>query len=71
MVGFGGLNFNGCRIDTLGYIPRVQKEINWKKLLQFMDEQRFQAMIDRHKHDNHSYTCTGEEFRELVLLSLN
>ncbi len=60
-----GFRWRYCRIDTLGYIPRAQMEVNRKKLLRLMDEQRFQAMIDLYKHDYHIYTCTGEEFRKM------
>ncbi len=65
LVGIADFDFNSCRIDTLGYIPRAQMEVNRKKLLRLMDEQRFQAMIDLYKHDYHIYTCTGEEFRKM------
>lgn len=55
-----------CRMDTLGYVPMDMMARNRERLLQLMAEQRFQEMIDLYKTEYRIYTCTGEEYDEIV-----
>lgn len=58
--------FFDCRLDTLGYIPKEMMSRNRERLLQLLSEQRFQEMIDIYKTGYHIYTCSGEEYDEIV-----
>lgn len=60
------IRFTNCRIDTLGYVPKDMMARNRERLLQLMAEQRFQEMIDLYKTEYCIYTCTGEEYDEIV-----
>ena len=59
------------RVDTLGYIPQKQIDENYPRLQQLYDERRIDEMIEIMKTGYTIYTCTGEEYRELVRLGLN
>lgn len=58
-------------IDTLGYIPNSQVFENLARLERLMAEEKIEEMLELFKSDYHIYTCTGEEYRELVRLGLN
>ncbi len=58
--------------DTLGYIPLSLMDKNRRILNQMLEEKRYQDMIDFFRSGAYIiYTCTGEEYRELVRLGLN
>ena len=57
--------------DTLGYIPSTLMRQNRAILTQLLAERRYQDVLDFFKTTYHIYTCTGEEYRELVRLGLN
>ncbi len=59
------------RIDTMGYIPQSMMEANQPRLQQLYDEGRYGEMVEVMKTGYTIYTCTGEEYRELVRLGLN
>ncbi|MDE6494223.1 MAG: hypothetical protein K2L50_06600 [Bacteroidales bacterium] len=59
------------RRDTLGYIPNNMAKSNRIRLLQLLKEKRFSEMMEIFNNDYTIYTCTGEEYRELVRLGLN
>ena len=60
-----------ARIDTLGYIPQNIMDANYPRLQQLYDEERYSEMIEIMQTGYTNYTCTGEEYRELVRLGLN
>lgn len=65
-------NNNDNVYDTLGYIPNSIMKKNRAILQNMMDEKRFVDMVDFFKSGAYViYTCTGEEYRELVRLGLN
>lgn len=65
-------NNNDNVFDTLGYIPNSIMKKNRAILQNMMDEKRFVDMVDFFKSGAYTiYTCTGEEYRELVRLGLN
>lgn len=65
-------NNNDNVFDTLGYIPNSIMKKNRAILQNMMDEKRFVDMMDFFKSGAYTiYTCTGEEYRELVRLGLN
>ena len=58
--------------DTLGYIPSRMLRENREYLTTLLKEKRYQDMIDFFKSGAYTiYTCTGEEYRELVRQGLN
>ncbi|MCM1041451.1 MAG: hypothetical protein NC396_03350 [Bacteroides sp.] len=58
--------------DTLGYIPSRMLKENREHLMSLLAEKRYQDMIDFFKSGAYTiYTCTGEEYRELVRQGLN
>lgn len=59
------------RYDTLGYIPNSQMLANRAHLQNLLDEKKYQEMLDYFKTAYTIYTCTGEEYRELVRLGIN
>lgn len=70
----GDFNFDDPNqvLDTLGYIPNSLMRKNRAILQNMMDEKRFGDMVDFFKSGAYTiYTCTGEEYRELVRLGLN
>lgn len=65
-------NNNDNVFDTLGYIPNSIMKKNRAILQNMMDEKRFVDMVDFFKSGAYTiYTCTGEEYRELVRLGIN
>lgn len=60
-----------ARYDTLGYIPQRMMEVNYDRLWQLFHEERYDEMIEVMQTGYTIYTCTGEEYRELVRLGLN
>lgn len=66
---FFGFHYFGY--DTLGYIPNSQMRANRAYLQRLLDEHKYQEMLDYFKTSYHIYTCTGEEYRELVRLGIN
>ena len=59
------------RIDTLGYIPQSQLDANRPLLEKAFEEGRYSEMEKIMWTGYTIYTCTGEEYRELVRLGLN
>lgn len=66
---FTGYHYLGY--DTLGYIPNSQMRANRAYLQRLLDERKYHDMLDYFKTSYHIYTCTGEEYRELVRLGIN
>ncbi len=65
-------NNNDNVFDTLGYIPNSIMKKNRAILQNMMDEKRFVDMVNFFKSGAYTiYTCTGEEYRELMRLGLN
>lgn len=60
-----------ARADTMGYIPQSMIEANYPRLRQLYDEGRYSEMVDVMRTGYTIYTCTGEEYRELVRLGIN
>ena len=59
------------RCDTFGYIPQSMMDANRPLLEKFFKEGRYSEMEKIMKTGYTIYTCTGEEYRELVRLGLN
>lgn len=57
--------------DTLGYIPNSIVRANRERLIPLFNEGKYSEMIKIMENDYVIYTCTGEEYRELVRLGLN
>ena len=66
---FVGFHYIGY--DTLGYAPNSQMRANRAYLQSLLDKRKYQEMLDYFKTSYHIYTCTGEEYRELVRLGIN
>ncbi|MCH5243419.1 MAG: hypothetical protein J1F29_00775 [Lentimicrobiaceae bacterium] len=65
------IGYHYVSYDTLGYIPNSQMRANRAHLQGLIDERKYQEMLDFFKRGYCIYTCTGEEYRELVRLGLN
>lgn len=63
--------WDNARIDTMGYIPQSIMEANYPRLQRLYDEGRYSEMVDVMQTGYTIYTCTGEEYRELVRLGIN
>lgn len=57
--------------DTLGYIPNSIVRANRERLIPLFNEGKYSEMIKIMASDYTIYTCTGEEYRELVRLGIN
>lgn len=66
-----GVELGLIEIDTLGYIPNSQMRANRAHVEQLIREKKYQEILDFFKTGYHIYTCTGEEYRELVRLGIN
>ncbi|MDE7072327.1 MAG: hypothetical protein K2O66_03040 [Bacteroidales bacterium] len=65
-------NYSNQVYDTLGYVPNSLMRKNRAILQNMMDEKRFADMMDFYSSGAYTlYTCTAEEYRELVRLGLN
>ena len=59
------------RYDTLGYIPNSIVRANRERLIPLFNAGKYSEMMKIMENDYIIYTCTGEEYRELVRLGLN
>lgn len=59
------------KYDTLGYSPNSMMIANRTHLDSLLKEGKYTEMVEYFKDNYHIYTCTGEEYRELVKLGLN
>ena len=57
--------------DTIGYIPNSIVRANRERLIPLFKEGKYSEMIKIMENDYVIYTCTGEEYRELVRQGLN
>ena len=57
--------------DTLGYIPNSIVRANRERLIPLFNEGKYSEMMKIMENDYVIYTCTGEEYRELVRQGLN
>lgn len=59
------------KYDTLGYSPNSMMLANRAHLDSLLKEGKYAEMVEYFKDNYHIYTCTGEEYRELMKLGLN
>ena len=59
------------RYDTLGYIPNSIVRANRERLIPLFNAGKYSEMMKIMENDYVIYTCTGEEYRELVRQGLN
>ncbi|MCM1531058.1 MAG: hypothetical protein NC048_05595 [Bacteroides sp.] len=64
-------HFGPFRTDTIGYIPQSLMEANYPQLQRLYREGRYSEMEELMRTGYTIYTCTSEEYRELVRQGLN
>lgn len=67
----GGTCPGKLRYDTLGYIPNSIVRTNRERLIPLFNAGKYSEMMKIMENDYVIYTCTGEEYRELVRQGLN